>query len=162
MTSRDVLHRVYLSGFLWLCIVCQMDTAAFLNAIGKMNPNTLDDETLLNLGLTVLHEILTRRLHNGTGIAPKEKAVRATSAKKAVTQPALVISEDELSHDLLQAEIVDELTAESYESPAPTATTKVPDAPKKTKKAPAKSKQAAANAMFNVDEERRDVVEECD
>lgn len=126
----------------------------------SFKPNTLDDETLLSVGLVVLQEILTRRLQTGAAAPAKKKVVKAP-AKKA--QAALVISEDELSHDLLNAIVVDELTADSYESPVPTPqAATAPAAPKKAKKTPAKSKQAAANAMFQLDEDRSGVVEECD
>lgn len=97
-----------------------------------IKPNTLDDETLLNLGLTVLHEILTRRLHlNTDGIVPKKKAVRQP---KKVTQAAVLVSDEEVPIDLLN---IEELTAEAYDSPPPTAAGAAPGAPKK-KKAPAK------------------------
>jgi hypothetical protein len=133
-----------------------------MDAHKKEDIATMDDEVLLNLGLMVLHEILMRRLHlNAGGIQPKKKAVAKGAAAKKVTHAAAIqISDEEVPFDLLG---VEELTAESYESPAPTfvSSQDAPGAPKK-KKGPAKSKQAAANAMFNVDLEAGKVVEECD
>ena len=131
-----------------------------MDAYKKEDISTMDDEMLLNLGLMVLWEILNRRIHMNTGgIQPKKKAVGAKATKKVThAQPPLVISDDELGVDLLCAE---ELTADSFASPAPSTQESAPGAPKK-KKAPAKSKQAAANAMFNVDLEAGRVVEECD
>jgi hypothetical protein len=109
----------------------------------------LDDEKLLELGLHVLHEILSRRLKFGS-IAPATKK-KAPAKKKVAEQPRLTISDEELALDL-----VEDLNGDSYDSPQPSsASQETPAAPKK-KKAP-KAKAAAAA----IEEEGR-VVEEVD
>ena len=115
----------------------------------SMNVKALDDETLLNLGLHVLQEILFRRIHQNTGgIVPAKKKGRAPTAKKVVVQDACVLVTDgkvEITEEELVGNIFDmELTEESYVSPPPSAVP-VPDAPKKASK---QKKQPAVDAMF--------------
>lgn len=115
----------------------------------KMDVKGLDDDTLLNLGLSVLHEILVRRIHQNTGgIVPVKKKGRPPTAKKVVVQDACVLVTDgkiEITEEELVGDIFDmELTEESYVSPPPSSAP-VPDAPKK---APRQKKQPAVDAMF--------------
>jgi len=107
-----------------------------------MDVKGLDDDTLLNLGLTVLHEILVRRIHQNTGgIVPVKKKGRPPTAKKVlVTDGKIEITEEELVGNIFDME----LTEESYVSPPPSSAP-VPDAPKK---APRQKKQPVVDAMF--------------
>jgi len=100
----------------------------------------LDDDRLLELGMMVLHEILSRQLHASKKGVAKKKA--PAKQKKAVA-----ISDEEVSLT------IDDLP-DSYDSPAPTHAHDLvaPPAPRK-KKAPAKAKGGDAGAA---------VVEECD
>jgi hypothetical protein len=100
----------------------------------------MEDERLLELGMMVLHEILSRQLQASKKAVAKKKA--PAKQKKAV-----VISDEEVTLSINDL-------PDSFDSPAPTHASEfvTPPAPRK-KKAPAKAKAGDAGEA---------VVEECD